>query len=150
MVDEDEEDIFAEDDERLWFDWDAKKAALNVEKHGVSFDEASTVFGDEREGTMKKSNRHVGPSKLSLKVIPEADFSKEKWKRDGKYARLYAKGVVLPGRGRPKKGTVSGPSVQKTIRIPEAIWRLVETRARQRGCAPNAEVTLALTDWVKR
>jgi len=28
------------------FDWDTKKAQSNVRKHGVSFDEASTVFGD--------------------------------------------------------------------------------------------------------
>jgi len=27
--------------------WDAKKANRNSEKHGVTFDEASTVFGDE-------------------------------------------------------------------------------------------------------
>lgn len=28
------------------FEWDAKKAAANLAKHGVSFDEAATVFGD--------------------------------------------------------------------------------------------------------
>lgn len=28
------------------FEWDGVKAALNVTKHGVTFDEASTVFGD--------------------------------------------------------------------------------------------------------
>jgi uncharacterized protein len=28
------------------FEWDAKKAAANVSKHQVSFEEASTVFGD--------------------------------------------------------------------------------------------------------
>ncbi len=28
------------------FAWDPKKAILNVEKHGVSFEEAATVFGD--------------------------------------------------------------------------------------------------------
>ena len=28
------------------FDWDAKKARVNVAKHGVSFEEARTVFGD--------------------------------------------------------------------------------------------------------
>ncbi len=26
------------------FEWDAKKASANVKKHGVSFDEARTVF----------------------------------------------------------------------------------------------------------
>ncbi|MEW6686204.1 MAG: BrnT family toxin [Candidatus Edwardsbacteria bacterium] len=28
------------------FDWDPKKAQSNLRKHGVSFEEASTVFGD--------------------------------------------------------------------------------------------------------
>ena len=28
------------------FEWDAEKADANLQKHGVSFDEASTVFGD--------------------------------------------------------------------------------------------------------
>ena len=30
----------------LRFTWDARKAAANVRKHGVSFAEAATVFGD--------------------------------------------------------------------------------------------------------
>lgn len=28
------------------FEWDPKKATVNVKKHGVSFEEAVTVFGD--------------------------------------------------------------------------------------------------------
>ncbi len=30
----------------LKFEWDARKAATNITKHGVSFDEALTVFAD--------------------------------------------------------------------------------------------------------
>ena len=30
----------------LAFEWDEKKANQNIKKHGVSFEEASTVFGD--------------------------------------------------------------------------------------------------------
>ena len=30
----------------LNFEWDQKKARSNAKKHGVTFDEASTVFGD--------------------------------------------------------------------------------------------------------
>ena len=30
----------------LNFEWDVQKAAINKNKHGVSFEEASTVFGD--------------------------------------------------------------------------------------------------------
>ena len=31
----------------LRFEWDPKKAASNERKHGVSFDEATTVFSDD-------------------------------------------------------------------------------------------------------
>ena len=34
------------------FEWDPRKEALNLRKHGVSFDEASTVFGDSLAGTI--------------------------------------------------------------------------------------------------
>jgi uncharacterized DUF497 family protein len=30
----------------LKFEWDDKKAILNLKKHGISFEETSTVFGD--------------------------------------------------------------------------------------------------------
>ena len=30
------------------FEWDASKAASNIQKHGVTFEEARTVFFDER------------------------------------------------------------------------------------------------------
>ena len=32
----------------LHFEWDESKAKANLKKHGVSFDEAKTVFADER------------------------------------------------------------------------------------------------------
>lgn len=38
----------SKDDGRLRFEWDPKKAAENFRKHGVSFDEAETVFADDR------------------------------------------------------------------------------------------------------
>ncbi|WP_250656280.1 BrnT family toxin [Alkalimarinus coralli] len=33
--------------DHLNFEWDANKNASNIKKHGVSFDEAKTVFTDE-------------------------------------------------------------------------------------------------------
>jgi uncharacterized protein len=35
------------------FSWDQKKAASNLSKHGVSFEEASTVFGDPLSDTFR-------------------------------------------------------------------------------------------------
>ena len=34
------------------FEWDPKKAAANLAKHRVSFEDASTVFGDPLAGTI--------------------------------------------------------------------------------------------------
>lgn len=34
--------------EQLGFEWHRVKAATNLKKHKVSFDEATTVFGDEK------------------------------------------------------------------------------------------------------
>ena len=32
---------------RIYFEWDDKKNTINIEKHGVSFEEAATVFQDD-------------------------------------------------------------------------------------------------------
>ena len=31
----------------IQFEWDTKKAAINLKKHGISFDEAKSIFYDE-------------------------------------------------------------------------------------------------------
>jgi uncharacterized DUF497 family protein len=36
----------------LTFEWDENKARQNLKKHGVSFEEASTVFGDPLSSTI--------------------------------------------------------------------------------------------------
>ena len=38
------------------FEWDEDKAANNLEKHGVSFEEAATVFGDSLSDTFDDPN----------------------------------------------------------------------------------------------
>jgi len=35
------------------FEWDPDKAASNLDKHGVSFDEATSVFGDPLATTVR-------------------------------------------------------------------------------------------------
>ncbi len=32
----------------MYFEWDEKKNHINIKKHGISFDEAKSVFFDER------------------------------------------------------------------------------------------------------
>ncbi len=58
----------------LRFEWDPDKAQANLDKHGVSFEEALTVFGDT----------------LSL-LIPDPDHSSEE-------VRFLLLGQSLPGR----------------------------------------------------
>ena len=36
----------------MQFEWDTEKAAYNLAKHGVSFTDAATVFGDPLAGTI--------------------------------------------------------------------------------------------------
>jgi ribonuclease toxin BrnT of type II toxin-antitoxin system len=36
----------------LSFEWDATKSKSNLGKHGISFEEASTIFGDRRSSTI--------------------------------------------------------------------------------------------------
>jgi uncharacterized DUF497 family protein len=36
----------------LIFEWDRSKASKNIQKHGVSFEEATTVFGDGQSITI--------------------------------------------------------------------------------------------------
>jgi len=37
---------------KLTFEWDERKARANLKKHGVSFEEASTIFGDSLSCTI--------------------------------------------------------------------------------------------------
>ena len=42
------------------FEWDGEKELTNVDKHGVAFSEASTVFGDPFEVTIPDPDHSVG------------------------------------------------------------------------------------------
>jgi len=42
------------------FEWDQNKAVANEKKHGVSFSEATTVFGDPLEVTIEDSEHSSG------------------------------------------------------------------------------------------
>ena len=42
------------------FEWDQEKERTNIEKHGVAFIEASTVFGDPLEITIRDQDHSIG------------------------------------------------------------------------------------------
>lgn len=44
--------------------WDPKKAAQNLRDHGVSFEEASTVFGDSLAITIPDPDHSVGEERM--------------------------------------------------------------------------------------
>jgi hypothetical protein len=46
------------------FDWDESKAALNVRKHGVSFEEAASVFSNPLAYTFADPDHSVGEERL--------------------------------------------------------------------------------------
>jgi uncharacterized DUF497 family protein len=41
----------------LSFEWDPKKAQINAAKHGITFDEAKSVFYDENALIIPEENR---------------------------------------------------------------------------------------------
>ncbi|MDP2992954.1 MAG: BrnT family toxin [Deltaproteobacteria bacterium] len=50
----------------LLFEWDPKKARLNVKTHGISFDEASTAFRDPLSQTIDDPLHSEGEERLVL------------------------------------------------------------------------------------
>ena len=50
----------------LGFEWDSKKAAANEKKHGVSFDEARTVFFDENAKLIDDPDHSGGEDRFIL------------------------------------------------------------------------------------
>ena len=47
------------------FEWNAAKAQANVDKHGIAFEEAATVFGDPLSITISDhGHSHVGEERF--------------------------------------------------------------------------------------
>jgi len=48
----------------LRFEWNRKKALLNVRKHGIAFEEASTIFGDSLSLTIPDTFHSIGEDRF--------------------------------------------------------------------------------------
>jgi uncharacterized DUF497 family protein len=46
------------------FDWDSNKASANFRKHGITFNEAATVFGDPLSSTFYDPDHSQGESRF--------------------------------------------------------------------------------------
>lgn len=102
---------------------------------------------------MKKAPNRSGhgPSKASLKEIPEIDFSKAKVRRNPYAKRIAREGLTIQTtRGRPRKGEEAGPSVPRSIRFPESIWEQIEKRAAAEGISLHAALRAAVLEWMAR
>jgi hypothetical protein len=88
---------------------------------------------------------HDEPSRASLAEIPEADFGRVRVRRSPYAARIEASGLLLQvGKGRPKRGAETGPTILKSVRLPPAVWKELERRARSEGVAVHALVRKAV------
>ncbi len=50
----------------LSFEWDPRKAAANLRKHGIGFPEAATAFGDPRSLTIPDPDHSAGEERFLL------------------------------------------------------------------------------------
>jgi len=50
----------------MFFHWDARKAAANLKKHGVSFSEASEVFGDDLSSCVSDPDNSHGEARFLM------------------------------------------------------------------------------------
>ena len=53
----------------LHFEWDEPKANANIAKHGVSFDEAKTVFYDERARLIADPDHSEDEERFKLLIV---------------------------------------------------------------------------------
>jgi hypothetical protein len=132
-----------------------KKKANKQVRRGTAWSEVSNIdFGayQLRQNRFAKRVKkegillvHDAPSPASLKAIPEADFGRVKVRRSNYAERIKAGGLTLQvGRGRPRGGAETGPTVPKSVRLPPAIWKELEKRARAEGVAVHALVRKAI------
>lgn len=99
---------------------------------------------------MRKTSSHRAPSRASLREIPEVDFKSAKVRRNPYADRIAAEGGIQLGRGRPRKGEGSGPTIPRSIRFPAPVWRLLQARAKAEGISLHAALRAAIMEWAAR
>jgi hypothetical protein len=99
---------------------------------------------------MKKVRRPREPSAASLREIPEIDFDRARVRRNPYASRVAASGIIHLGRGRPRKGSETGPTEPRSIRFPLPVWKAIEARAKAEGLTLHAALRAAVLDWARR
>jgi hypothetical protein len=92
--------------------------------------------------------RRDGPSKRSLREIPEVDFRTARVRRN-RYARRIVVGglVARVARWRSRRLPESGGR-WVTVPLPEGIRALLARRARAKGLRIDAAIRQAILEWV--
>jgi len=98
----------------------------------------------------KKASNPRQPSKASLREIPEVDFDSARVRRNPYAACVAAEGIVHVGRGRPRKGTETGPTVPRSVRFPLQLWKQLEAKAKAQGLSLHSALRAAILEWAKR
>jgi hypothetical protein len=102
---------------------------------------------------MKKATgkKLLGPSRASLREMPEVNFDKAKVRRNPYALRIATEGISIHvGRGRPRKGTETGPTVPRSVRFPARVWRHLEKRAKAEGIPLHAALRAAVMAWINK
>ncbi len=100
---------------------------------------------------MKKAtgNNTRPPSRASVREMPEVDFNQAKTRRNPYAIRVASEGVSIQVlRGRPRKGSKTGPTSPRSIRFPDAVWQTLEQRAKAEGITLHAALRAAVLIWV--
>ena len=94
--------------------------------------------------------RHDGPSQASLAEIPEVDLGAARRRRNpfAKWIDPSALQIRI-GRGRPALGEEGGPTVSRSIRLPQALADALELLAKHEGITVHALMRRTLADRVR-
>lgn len=98
----------------------------------------------------KKVTRRREPSAASLREIPAVNFGRAQVRRNPYAARVAAEGIVHVGRGRPKKGTETGPTVPRSVRFSAQLWKMLEAKAKAEGLTLHSALRAAILEWANR
>lgn len=89
-------------------------------------------FGPARRNAFAGADEPGGPSLLALWEMPE-----------------LGEGAVLLRRGHPGKGK-RRKTVARSVRLPDAIWRDLEKKARSKHLNVHQAMRAALLGWLRR
>src|SRR5260370_42254995 len=83
--------------------------------------------------------------------MPGLTLDRARSRRNPYALRIAAEGISIPvGRGRPRKGTETGPTVPRSVRFPARVWRHLEKRARAEGIPLPAALRAAVVAWIDK